>query len=277
MTSTAKIVADIRRSEATDVAVVLLHGQPGTAGDWQWVEPLIDPRFTVLAPDRPGYGRTGGSATGFAGNARSVVDLLDGEGIGTAIVVAHSWAGGAALSLAAAYPERTRGLVLVSSVGPSEDLSWDDRLLALPFIGELIAASTIGGLGYLVGWSRVQRLALRRLRGRNRDAVHAMARLTRESNAVWRSFVTEQRALLKELQTLNDQIASISAPTIVIHGARDRLVSPAVARATAEAITGATLTIIDRAGHLLPHDHPEAIAEAVAGLAGEPPPPPAPR
>lgn len=262
-----RLVADVRRGEAGDVAVVLLHGQPGTAGDWQWVQPLIDPRFTVIVPDRPGYGRTGGRATGFGGNALALGGLLDEEGIANAIVVAHSWAGGAAMVFAASQPERVRGLVLASSVGPAEHLGWDDRLLAQPLIGELIAASTIGGLGYLAGWSRVQRLAHRRLHGRNRDVLHAVARLTREGKGVWRSFVTEQRALLEELQGLNDPIRRITAPTVVLHGSRDRLVSPAVARATAEAIAGARLEIIDRAGHLLPHDHPQAIAAAVAGLA----------
>ncbi|HET6875527.1 MAG TPA: alpha/beta hydrolase, partial [Acidimicrobiales bacterium] len=122
-------------------AVLLLHGQPGTAGDWQRVAGLLEDRYTVVVPDRPGYGATGGRATGFAGNARATADLLDRLGIERTVMVGHSWAGGVALAAARDYPDRVAGLVLVSSVGPGEHLGWDDRLLAAPVIGETLAAT----------------------------------------------------------------------------------------------------------------------------------------
>ncbi|HMC39755.1 MAG TPA: alpha/beta hydrolase, partial [Acidimicrobiales bacterium] len=84
----AEVVADIRSGGPT--AVMLLHGQPGTAADWQWVTPLLDGRYTLIVPDRPGYGRTGGAATGFAGNARAAIGLLDRLGFERAVMVGHS-------------------------------------------------------------------------------------------------------------------------------------------------------------------------------------------
>jgi pimeloyl-ACP methyl ester carboxylesterase len=47
-------------------------------------------------------------------------------------------------------------------------------------------------------------------------------------------------------------LRSISAPTLVIHGTRDRLVRPSGGKATAKAIPGARLTMIDGMGHDLP-------------------------
>lgn len=251
-----------------DVAVLLLHGQPGTGGDWARVVPLLDNRYTLVIPDRPGYGATGGAATGFAGNAGAAVDLLNRLGIERAVFVGHSWAGGAALAAAAGHPDRVTGLVLVSSVGPGEHLGWDDRLLAAPVVGDALAAATIGGLGLVLGRSRVQRLADRHLDGRRHDAVVALTRLTRGGSRVWRSFVKEQRALLSELETLGPALASIEAPTAILHGSADRLVPYSVAQSLAAAIPGAQLRVLPGVGHLVPRDCPQEVAAAVDRVVG---------
>ncbi len=249
-------------------AVVLLHGQPGTAGDWRWVTPLLEDRYTVVIPDRPGYGRTGGPATGFAGNALATVELLDRLQVEQAVLVGHSWAGGAALAAARAHPDRVAGLVLVSSVGPGERFGWDDRILAAPLLGEAIAAATIGGMGLVLGRERVQSAAARWLDGRAHEAVEALARLTGGGAGVWRSFVAEQRALLAELAGLGEGLAAIRAPTLVLHGRSDRLVPPAVAESLAAAIPGAELRLVAGTGHLLPQDRPDEVATGVDSVAG---------
>lgn len=262
---TGVLHADVQRNGGT--AVVLLHGQPGTGGDWEWVTPLIEDRYTLVVPDRPGYGRTGGAATGFAGNATAVVALLDHLGIDRAILVGHSWAGGIGLAAAVDHPGRVAGLVLVSSVGPGDPVGWDDHLLAMPVVGEVLAATTIGGIGLVLGRRRVQSLASSRLRGWPQDAVTALTRLTRGGSRVWRSFVVEQRALISELPGLAGGLDRIDTPTAVVHGRTDHMVPPAVAEHLSRAISGATLTIIPRVGHLLPHDRPEAVAAAIHDVA----------
>ena len=50
------------------------------------------------------------------------------------------------------------------------------------------------------------------------------------------------------------ELRRITAPTLVIHGTRDRLVPPSGGRATARAIAGARLLVIDGMGHDLPRD-----------------------
>jgi pimeloyl-ACP methyl ester carboxylesterase len=249
-------------------AVMLLHGQPGTGSDWQWVAPRLENKFTVIIPDRPGYGRTGGTATGFAGNGRAAIELLDRLGWEQAILVGHSWAGGAALAAAHRYPKRVSGLVLVASVGPGERMRWDDRLLAAPVVGELIAAVAVGGVGLLVGSKRVQSLANRHPSGRARDALSALSRLTRGRSRVWQSFVTEQRAMIVELDGLAAALPSITVPTAILNGQSDHLVPPEVGETLQRAIPGASRRLLLGVGHLLPHDRPEAIAEAVREVAG---------
>jgi pimeloyl-ACP methyl ester carboxylesterase len=245
--------------------VVLLHGQPGSAADWQWVVPKLASSYSLLVPDRPGYGRTGGPAQGFHANARSVVGLLDRRAIDRAVVVGHSWAGGVAIALAETFPERVAGLVLVSSVGPGERMGWDDRLLATPVLGETIAMLTIGLPGRLLGNERVQRVADRRLHGQALDAVRAIAGLTGggAGTRVWRSFVVEQRAMLEELEGLGLGLTAIAAPTEILNGKADRIVPASVGELLERSIAGAQRTLIPDVGHLVPHDRPSAVAEAV--------------
>jgi len=247
--------------------VVLLHGQPGTGADWQWVVPRLEREFTVIVPDRPGYGRTGGTATGFGGNARALARLLDRLDRADAILVAHSWAGGAALAAAQQIPERVSGLVLVASVGPGERMAWDDRLLAAPVLGELIAGLALAGVGLLVGSKRVQGLANRRRDGRVRDALSALAPITNGGSRVRQSFVIEQRAMLTELDALRPGLAAISSPTTILNGRADHLVPPEVGETLQRSIPDATRRLLAGAGHLLPHDRPDAVVEAVREVA----------
>jgi pimeloyl-ACP methyl ester carboxylesterase len=69
-------------------------------------------------------------------------------------------------------------------------------------------------------------------------------------------------------------VRRITAPTLVIHGTKDRLVRPSGGRATARAIPGARLLMVDGMGHDLPRGAwpriLDAIAENAARAAGAP-------
>jgi pimeloyl-ACP methyl ester carboxylesterase len=74
---------------------VLLHGQPGSPADWLPVADRLPDRFHAIVTDRPGYGASQRAAGGFAANARAVLDELDSRGIDRAVLVGHSYGGGA--------------------------------------------------------------------------------------------------------------------------------------------------------------------------------------
>jgi pimeloyl-ACP methyl ester carboxylesterase len=70
-------------------------------------------------------------------------------------------------------------------------------------------------------------------------------------------------------------LRSIRVPTLVIHGDKDRLVSPSGGRATAKAIPGARLLTIEGMGHDLPRGAWPQIVDAIADNAGRATPEPA--
>jgi pimeloyl-ACP methyl ester carboxylesterase len=247
--------------------LVLLHGQPGSAADWQQVAGQLPARFRVVAADRPGYGVNPQPASGFAANARAVFDQLDSRGIRRAVLVGHSYGGGVALSAASLAPHRVEAVILLASVGPGCLNRWD-TLLAAPGAGPLCALAA----WRLTPWMARVRLAwITRRQGRTlgpdehvnwqiwADASHAGARL-------WRTFLAEQRALVRELDELVAAVASVRAPVLLLADPKDAVVPFHTARQLARALPDARLQLVRGAGHHLPRRAAGAVAEAITGF-----------
>ena len=247
--------------------LVLLHGQPGSPADWQPVTARLPAQLHAIAADRPGYGSSRLPAGGFAAGARAVLDDLDARGITRAVLVGHSYGGGVALAAAALAPRRVEAVILLASVGPGCVNGWD-KLLAAPGTGQLCA---------LVAWrltpwiarARLARTARRRGRPLRPDE-HANWQVWghpgRGHRPLWRTFLTEQRALLRELGELEHAIASVQAPVLLLADPRDALVPLDTARRLARALPDARLQLIDGAGHHLPRRAPDAVADAIVAF-----------
>jgi pimeloyl-ACP methyl ester carboxylesterase len=253
--------------------VLLLHGQPGTGASWDPLTDRLVDRFRVLAPDRPGYGRTTGEARGFAGNVDYAADLLGAHGGGPATVVAHSWAGGVAVLLAVRRPELVSGLVLVGAACTPDSLDAIDRLLGLPAVGDALTVAGLLALGEVL--PRARRLTPR-LPARLRDPVRATLPdrgvLGGERGALGRhrrTFAAEQRALLQELPEVHAALGGIRVPTAVVVGRWDVVVRPSAGRTLAVAVPGAELIELPRSGHFVARDAPDELARIVARVAGE--------
>jgi pimeloyl-ACP methyl ester carboxylesterase len=258
-----ELFAEVR---GTGPAVVLLHGQPGSSADWAAVASRLDDRFTVVVPDRPGYGRTGGQAGGFRENAAAVAGLLDRLRIRRATIAGHSWSGGVAIAMAEQAQDRVDGLVLVASVSPLESPAALDRALAIAPLGTLAAAS-LNLTGRVLALRPVRQLLGSRLLGGSDDAVAAVASAWRQGD-MGHSFVIEQRALVDELPGLADGLRDIAAPAGILVGEADRIVpAPAGARLAA-ALPRGRLIRLPGAGHLLPHQQPEAIVTVIEDISG---------
>jgi pimeloyl-ACP methyl ester carboxylesterase len=255
------LVADVAGSGP---GVVALHGQPGTAADWAGVVPLVRDRCTIITPDRLGYGRTGGRAAGFAANATAVIELLDRLELERAVMVGHSWGGGVALAMAIAAPQRVAGLVLVASVSPLERVTFVDRLLAVPPVGTVVARLAIGAAGRVLTYPSVRAMVEGRVGTQTADSV---AQAWRQGGMA-RSFALEQRALVDELGGMAQRLGKIAAPAVVVIGAADHIVVPTAGERLAAALNAADVVHVPRAGHLLPFDHPEVVADALDAVLG---------
>jgi pimeloyl-ACP methyl ester carboxylesterase/uncharacterized membrane protein YbhN (UPF0104 family) len=244
--------------------LVLLHGQPGSPADWQQVCERLPAQLRAVAKDRPGYGSSQLPAGGFAANARAVIADLDTRGIDRAVLVGHSFGGGVAITAASLAPERIEAVVLLASVGPGCANVWD-RLLAAPVTGPLCA---------LVAWKLTPWIARARLALAGRWANRSLrpdehvnwqvwghagdARAT-----LWRTFLAEQRAMLRELAELERALPSVEVPALVLADPRDSLVPVETARRLAHSLPDARLQFISGAGHHLPRRASATVADAI--------------
>lgn len=247
--------------------VLLVHGQPGSAEDWDPVVERLRSNVRVLAVDRPGYGATSVEARSMSGNAELLADLVR-ERVGRpVVVVGHSFGGGVGLLMAARRPEAVAGLVLVASVGTRATVNGVDHLLATPGLGTLLSGAGLFTLGRVlprVG-SLVRHLpttAAERLRLSLPDDRYS-AEISRSGLRLWRSFLAEQRALVAEIGDVGAAIGRIRVPASVVTGTRDLVVPPVSSAELASAIRGAELVVVARTGHFVARDAPAALAGAV--------------
>jgi pimeloyl-ACP methyl ester carboxylesterase len=85
--------------------------------------------------------------------------------------------------------------------------------------------------------------------------------------AAWRSFVREQRFLVRDLPVLQRRLHEIAVPTTIVAGTADHVVPIAAARRLAGQIPGAELVMVEHAGHLLHVQHANRLAEIIAAPA----------
>lgn len=247
--------------------VLAVHGQPGEAGDFDAVAPLLVDDHRLLVPDRPGYGRSVGEAVGMADNADLLADLLVEKRAGPATIVGHSYGGGIAILMAARRPEVVSGLVLVGSVGRADSINVVDHVLALPWAGEALTAAGLLAFGRVLPRLRGlashvpgQRLAWLEASLPDRRFVESASHSGRR---IWRSFIVEQRALVREIGDVEAALSAVRVPTVVISGTWDVVVPASVAASVAAAVSGAELVSVARTGHFIPRDAPQTVAAAV--------------
>ena len=180
--------------------------------------------------------------------ADDAAGLLDHLGIDSAHVVGVSMGGMIAQVLALRHPERVRSLVSIMSTTGSRRVGQAAPRLYPYFLGKPPRSKE----------EAVQR-ALRLFRVIGSPAFARDERELRE--LVEHSFergggdtagTARQLAAVLAAGNRTRDLRRISVPTLVIHGRKDRLVAPSGGRATARAIPGARLDMVDGMGHDLP-------------------------
>jgi pimeloyl-ACP methyl ester carboxylesterase len=250
-------------SAVSEDPVLLLHGQPGAAADWEALRAALSDGFCTIAIDRPGWdGRS--RASDLDGNARAALHALDVAGAARATVVGHSLGAAVAAVLALSYPERVGRLVLVAPAANVDSLWAVDYLLAAPVVGWLASVGAMVGGGLVLGAGPVRRWVAEAT-ALDERYLQSAGRMLLTPRA-WRSFVREQRVLVEALPAFQGRLRELSGVrTTVVSGTADRIVPIAAARRLAEEIPDAELVEIEHAGHLVHVQHAGRLAEIIAG------------
>lgn len=251
--------------------VVLIHGLPGTADDWEDVTPLLADHRTI-AIDRPGFGYSTGGYVPFERQLEAIDALLHKLHVVRPILVGHSYGGTISLGFAERYPSEVSGLVLVDAAAAGQKLGAFGqaqahvvKFLQLPVIRQ-VANATFGQLLITASVDQAENEAFHPLPvvAAHHERVLEI-NMTKENLEAWAGEMLEANGVVAQI---DKGLGGIKAPAVVVQGEGDELVKAVHGRALAAALPNSRLVMV-YGGHMQPYDHPAAVAGAVQGIAGK--------
>src|SRR5690348_2049747 len=251
-------------------AILLIHGIGDNSTTWNAVQDKLAQRFTVIAPDLLGHGRSDKpradySVAAYANGMRDLLSVLDIERV---TVVGHSLGGGVAMQFAYQFPQLVDRLILVGAGGVTKDVNFALRIASLPMGSEALALLRLPMVlptVQVVG--RVAGLAIGRT-GVGRD-LPEMLRILRDlpEPTASSAFARTLRAVVDwrgQVVTMLDRCyLTESVPVQLIWGDRDSVIPVGHARTAHAAMPGSQLEIFEGSGHFPFHDDPDRFVEVV--------------
>ncbi len=249
--------------------VVLVHGIAGDSSEWEPVLDTLSASYEVVAPDRAVHGestrlRGDHSIGAFATWLRDALEALEIE---RATFVGHSLGGGVVMQFAYQFPDYVERMVLVSSGGLGREVSALIRAASLPG-----AEWVLGGVGAAArGASSVLGKLGVGHKSEYGELAHRMAGLTHRDRRA--AFVRVVRAIASpggQRVNASDRLyLAEDVPTLIVWGARDRIIPVSHAYATHDEVPGSELVVFDEAGHFPHADDPERFVHVVQDFVGK--------
>lgn len=224
--------------------LLLIHGAGGTRLNWP-PEIRRMKGMDVYGLDLPGHGESLGIPKNTIEDfAHDILSWMDEVNISRAVVGGHSMGGAITLTMALMAPERTAGIVLVST---GSKLRVHPEILALTSRQDRYHEAA----ELVTKWSfsenvdtRVRDLAQERLKEVAAKVVHS-------------------DFLACDSFDLMQQVKSIKVPALVICGEEDQLTPVKYSRFLSEHIEGADLFLVPGAGHMVMLEEPKVVANAI--------------
>lgn len=246
-------------------AVVMIHGLPGTHKDFDPVLPKLR-GLPVIAFDRPGFGWSDGGWVSYSEQVDLVHELLTQRRLAPAILVGHSFGATVALGVARRYPQDVAKLILVApGAGGLRSKPMDlfqaryIRFSQLPVIGAVIdvtvgdlikRVSALSGAGHAFEPEPIDPAYRQRL---------LSVTMTPGNLA---SFASDQLQFDETSRWVDDNVAAIRVPSVIIGAVDDKLVGIDHVRRLAETLPNTRLITVD-GNHMIPYTHPDTVADEI--------------
>jgi pimeloyl-ACP methyl ester carboxylesterase len=248
--------------EGAGAPVVFVHGLLGSHRGWAHLVADLAVERRVVAPDLLGHGTSAKPVGDYSLGAHAAIlrDLLDHLGIDRVDLVGHSLGGGIVLQFCYLFPERVSRLVLVSSGGLGREVGLPLRAATLPgaeLVIPLLASTWVRTRAEAVG----HRLARAGLRPRA-DVTEGWRGLVSLADAeTRRAFLATSRSVIDpggQTVTAVPRLSLVAElPTLLVWGARDRIIPLRHGIAAAQSIPGSQVEVFESAGHFPHLDDPE--------------------
>jgi pimeloyl-ACP methyl ester carboxylesterase len=246
-------------------AIILLHGSNASLHTFEPMVRELAGEYRIITFDQPGHGLTGPhprddySAAGMfeALNAVANAARLDRFYLG-----GNSMGGWVAWRYALAYPDRVEGLILIDAAGAplregesAPPLNLGFRLMRNPMLRPLISQITPRSLVEKSLKDTVADPSI--VDGAMVDRYWELLRFpgNRRASAV--------RAASDREPEYFERISEITAPTLLLWGAEDKLIFASAATSFDERLSNAEVVILENVGHIPMEEAPAASANAV--------------
>ncbi|MCA8833227.1 alpha/beta fold hydrolase [Hymenobacter pini] len=242
-------------SAPSPVTFIGLHYWAGSGQEFQAVARLLAPEYTLLAPDLVGFGDAPPpevSSYTVEAYANQVAQFIEEKGLTRYVLVGHSMGGKIALALVARQPAGLAGVVLLSPSPPTpEPMTDEDRMSSLKGYGKPAAAE-----------KTLHTISARPLSAADQQQViEDNLRSTRLAYDAW--------LLHGSREDISAQMCNVQVPCAIVAGDQDAVMSPSVHGLETLPLLpeGTPLEIISGAGHLLPYEAPEEVAQLLRNFA----------
>jgi pimeloyl-ACP methyl ester carboxylesterase len=263
-------------SRGSGYPVLFIHGFPTSSRLWSSVIDRLHDRFTCLAVDLPGLGRT--PRTSYAANqlevlAEQIEQIRAERNIEKWHVVGHDAGSAVAVHYAYRFQKHVDHLVLLSpAMFPELKPFHLFRLIRIPVVGELLAPIISA-----IFWKIAMRMALSNLKAECDTFVEDFRAPFLGLRGAWRLMsVLRFGDPAEVLAGIPTMLPHLLVPTLILQGAQDKAVQERFAQRASALIPRSTVVLVD-SGHFIPLNSPEIVAaelrcffERTTGEAREP-------
>jgi pimeloyl-ACP methyl ester carboxylesterase len=193
---------------------------------------------------------------------RDAFGLLDHLGIASAHLVGVSMGGMIVQTMTLDQPQRVRSLTSIMSTTGKRTVGWQHPRLLPAMLRPIKPGREAYADSSLAMWRMIGSPGFRY----DDELIREAARVAYDRGLSADGALRQMMAILTQ-PNRTGALGGVRVPTLVVHGNADRMVHVSGGRATAAAIPGAELVVIDGMGHDLPPQLYATLVDAIVGNA----------
>ena len=252
-------------------AIILLHGFNGSLFNFERMVPLLSKEFRLISIDLPGFGLTGAIPSMDYSTQNSILvinELTSYLGMEKFSIAGNSMGGGIAWRYALENPEKTQSLILLASSGiysSEERLQIEESERESPLVWKLMRSNFVS---YFLSLYTPKFFATQGLKTSVYDPNLATDEIANQFHELTLMQGSREAILSRfSKQNYNDEkpdiLKKIQAPTLIIHGREDNIISFKSSINLDQYIQNSQLVIYQKIGHLPMYETPARVADDI--------------